>query len=241
MSTATKTYLKHPVLVNPTKWIRSPKIHESNLYLTGFYNSKSLENNPFAKALIDTKADGLGTRFPVGSMIHLTADTPPDKRESSNYWIMPIINHSISLDKYFFTSHYMINNEVYVNEMIRQGKKVSTRFLPRKIIHRNGKLRGEIIFMPGFSDVVKQRYEQDIIRLLSIQTASAQSKKQNAGLTLTKQGPSVKVVGSDVIINIKKLSPYFDFEEEELFIPYEQNNELCELIIYYLNYKLDSI
>jgi hypothetical protein len=84
-----KQYLTQPLLVNPSKWLRSKKWHQSDLYRHGYYDSNSMTYNPFALALMDTKSDGTMVRFPRGNMIELIVESVPE-------WFFPSISESES-------------------------------------------------------------------------------------------------------------------------------------------------
>ncbi|KAK6204465.1 uncharacterized protein RJT21DRAFT_116892 [Scheffersomyces amazonensis] len=236
-----KQYLKHPILVNPTSWIKSRPIeHASKLYFKDFYKPELLENNPYAKGLVDTKADGMTNRYPIGSLIRLTASMTAG--QDNTYQVFPIFKNAITSDKYYFTSHYMTNDEFYIKTIVvDQGYRNAPKFLPRKISSRHqGSFNSE--FVPNFIELLEKNYEDGIDEMLNNieDTNTTNFGIDEPKMILRKEGPLVNIEDVSTIINITKLCDKFTSTSDEIVLSYVSHSELCELILRYLTFKFES-
>jgi len=241
-----KHYLTQPLLVNPSKWLRSKKWHQSDLYQHGYYDSKSLTYNPFAQALIDTKSDGTMVRFPQGNMIELIVESVPESylpspsanpnpnRKGVYQWIVPVL---YNLDKkvYYYTSHHIINSERYISYVANEGRGLYFRFYPRKLSYKNSNVnKNQVDFMPDFVHIVKSYLETNIAKELT-KASVATSIPEGHGLKLSNAGPLFKF-DQFPTINIQHLLPGYELKQD-MFIPYRENSWLCKNLIDLANFK----
>lgn len=149
------------------------------------------------------------------------------------YWIIPIINQAVTLDKYYFTSHYIINNSKYV-EYVASDRGKSLRFFPRKLAATNGNMRGETCFIPDAPQVVENLYKSSI--KLLFKCVGEGDPRPTTGMVLSTLGPMFQFVDSIPKVNLKLLIDDIQISSD-MFIPYEKNPDLCEQILLLANYK----
>ncbi|KAK6454657.1 uncharacterized protein RJT20DRAFT_516 [Scheffersomyces xylosifermentans] len=243
-----KAYYKHPIWTNPVQWLKGRKQHAHGLYQTGYYETAELGANPFAKALLETRADGSTLRFPQENLIKLSTEraalsydedtrssTEPPRRSTGPFWIFPIINNSITSDQAYFNANHIVNNRKYIDATLRDGKS-SKRFFPRKVEFSSGSdLRRSAEFIPDFIDVVENSYVENINKYLK--ELKNEQDTNSMGLILRQEGPIMSFRNGTPVVNITLLSDSFKIEAPETFISYKKNAELCKLIILLLDFK----
>lgn len=230
------------MLLNPVQWAGGAKGHAPELYRALTYNRSLVDTNPFVRGLLESKADGSGFKFARGEMIKLTVENAPaNEHETSRiggdphrkkHWIIPILNDAMTLDKYYYTSHYIVNNSRYVDYVANDRSK-SLRFFPRKLAALNGAMRGDTSFIPGVRDVVESLYIGTIKALLK--DASESDLHPSAGMILSTLGKMFELVDSIPKVNLKLLIE--DVQIKDMFVRYETNPDLCQQVMLLANYK----
>lgn len=239
----TKINLHKSLLVNTLKHFRGKKWHSQELYDNLFYTQECLESNPFAQALLSTKEDGSRARFPRGNMVELTVGPIPEdkvnhyvatkgkRNKVKSFWLVPILQ-PLSKKLYNYTSGYMILNQRYISS-IMGAKGLANRFIPRKFFHLNLDLIENVEIVPNFEKILSKQLEDDIIQ--GLKSSTSEEDPDTNGLRLKTTGEIFQFVDKTPVININKLIPgQFN---QEMFISFKTNPQLCQSIIKMVNYK----
>ncbi|QBM86083.1 hypothetical protein METSCH_A07180 [Metschnikowia aff. pulcherrima] len=158
-----RSYLQHPLLKNPVKWLRGvPKRHECDLQLQGYYDTKSLDSNPFAASLQDTRFDVSKIRFPIGNTVQIVVNKIHDL---TTYRLTPVLEKPRYGQN---PASYVINNKYYIDFLARK------RFMPipLKYRHRSSSMIGSIKSSSDFSSEIQTLYKEKIIQLIDQLPAS---------------------------------------------------------------------
>ncbi|CUM67281.1 uncharacterized protein PRCAT00004974001 [Priceomyces carsonii] len=217
---------KHPVLINPSKYLRGTKRHASELYREDYYDTESLNCNPFANALIGTRSDGQRIRFPRGEMIRLIVD-----RINDELYLVPLIEDP-QKDTALIPSHYILNNERYIEftEAIKQWK----RYIPQKYKFRNSEtILNQIKLLPDFRNSILKAYENKVKTLLP---KAKKKLRDEPGFLCTSEGELFLFEGLNPVVNINTLVSDLNMKEP-IAISYKENLELCKAIFLLLDFK----
>ena len=110
LSTKMRAY-NHPILVNPTRWLRGPKKHAAALYQNGYY--PSLDNNPFALALARLDANSPSSTLPIGNGIPLTVT-----QQDNHHVLTPTLNDTAE------PSRLIVNSARYIKLIVDRPKAI---------------------------------------------------------------------------------------------------------------------
>lgn len=205
---------RHPLLKNPVKWLQgAAKGHSAGLYDSSAYNLHDLTNNPFAQALADHRADHMVKRFPTGNMIQLVM-----KKIDGQYNIVPVLEKPKAGNN---PANYVLNRASYIAHVQQ------TRFLPvpQKIRQRDKKLMGSIRVVEDFEGVHRKKLEEAIRSLL-------EQKQAGDGPGLRVLPGQRKIPGNGPVEWEGKVPRiYSTLVDEELFLPFDKNLELCQLLL----------
>lgn len=238
----TKACFKHPLLSNPVKWLRNNKYHSSEFYTKSYYDTISINSNPFAQALTETRMDGSRIRYPKGQMVQIVVDgyqesSSIDTAESSedkNYFLMPLINKP-EQNSVLFPSHYILKNQHYIDYIVKTNQW--RRYVPQKFRFKNDKVLGaKVNILPDITKTIPHIYEQNILKLMLETTTTEYNKgqAQENGLVLnfssTSNEPAISFDGKIPIVNMNRIIPNkkeIKSQKGELFISFEGNADLC--------------
>lgn len=247
----TKVCIKHPLLSNPIKWLKNNKYHSSEFYLTSYYDANSINSNPFAQALTETKMDGSRIRYPKGHMVQLVVDENSEltsiesaqSSESKNYFLMPLINKT-EQNSALYPSHYILKNQHYIDYIVKTNQW--RKYVPQKFRFKNDKSLGnKVNILPDIAKIIPHIYEQNIIKLMSERKNLEPSKFliQESGLALSfskaSYEPAITFKNSLPILNMNRIIPKnneINLQREETFIPFHGNADLCFNLISLANY-----
>lgn len=236
-----KVCTKHPLLSNPIKWLKNNKYHSDEFYSTSYYDTDSINSNPFAQALTDTKMDGSRIRYPKGQMVQLVVDeysevTSIDAArlsESKKYFLVPLINKP-EQNSVLYPSHYILKNQHYIDYIVKTNQW--RKYVPQKFRFKNDKALGaKVNILPDIAKIIPHVYEQNIIRLMS-ETRNLEPYKglsKESGLVLsfskTSNEPAISFHNSLPIVNMKRIisKNEINLQNEESFIPFDGNSDLC--------------
>lgn len=185
-------YKRHPALTNPGRWVRGPKKHHPDVYVTPPYD---ITTNPFAQALQETRSDCAGGRLPIGVMTKLTVDPGPPPT------VVPLLRPVLHAS-YYYPSSYILSNRLYI-----ASRKLGAQFVPRKWTHHNASVMNKmknIRFCDGFIDRIDQFHHQQLLKALE------QDFNDGDGLAVTvaDTGPLLEYNGDgEPRINLKEVYP----------------------------------
>ena len=112
----------HPILVNPTRWLRGPKKHAAALYQNGYY--PSLDNNPFALALARLDANSPSSTLPIGNGIPLTVT-----QQDNHHVLTPTLNDTAE------PSRLIVNSARYIKLIVDRPKAIQ-KLVPLQFIQQ---------------------------------------------------------------------------------------------------------
>lgn len=222
--------IRHPLLQNPLKWLRTQKHHVSELYQP--QNFPSIENNPFARALSATKMDGQKLRFPLGNSIRLVLQSTPEGLSpelgsfQKTYTLVPATGKP--LHKSLLPAAYVLKNKHYVDHILDKKSKFWRRYVPSKFRFNND---GALALKPEvIADILSVILEQYRARITSaVGSAVMEEASEKKGMFLSPEGsPIAWEEGVPVVC----VSQWILAEElgltERVFLSYDGNVELCE-------------
>lgn len=202
------TYLQHPLLRNPAKWLRGvPKRHHPNLVLES-YDSAAVASNPFVAALEATRLDQSRAKFPIGNMVQVIVAVSGD---SKNLKAMPVLEKPQAGQN---PAAYVINSGPYIRFLAR--KRFSP--IPLKIRHRAPSVASSVQVSPDFSDEVEMLYEEAVAG-----TKMAHVKDQ-PGLLIKTGERRIEWDGSRPTI-------YLPFVGQPTFVSFKENNATCLALV----------
>lgn len=235
-----KRYLEQPVLNNPVRWLGLNNFHSSELKLRDYYDVGSLENNPLATFLIDTKMDGTKKRFPKGQMIRLILDSNPGispalNSTQKNHYLVPCLEES-RIPRVLSPSHYILNNKKYIEYIVKT--KQWKRFVPLKFTFKNGNtFESKIELLPNFEEIIESTLKSNVKHLLNSRLYK-EIKEHDRGLSsnglIVDSKSSKKLIeisNSRLVISIGCLGINGRKDPFKLFVPYLGNNTLCTNLI----------
>lgn len=213
--------LKHPVLVNPTRWLRSHKKHAPKLYQQGYY--PSLKNNPFALALTRLETNSPTTTLPYGDGIPLIVSKKNLNLPQRQLILIPKIDEEINE-----ANRLMINSSKYIKSVVNNPKATQT-LIPMQFIKRAKYMKGNVVLQEKILEAIEEIYTQKIGSLIADVIQGDTGKN---GIVLTKMKVPIKIKGGITYVNNTDL-----FKGKELFIDYDKHPELSRLIIMYIDFK----
>lgn len=241
-----KACFKHPLLTNPVKWLKGNKYHSPEFYQTSYYDTDTINSNPFALVLTETRMDGSRTRFPKGQMVQLVVDTTPQKTSSNNkdYFLLPLINKGIA-NSSLYPSHYILKNQQYIDYVVKTQQW--RKYVPQKFRFKNDKfLGGKVNLLPNIVKIVPRIYEQNVINVLSTSEYAVfqDDPTQADGFVLNFEGTMSEPIclfnGRIPVVNMNRiLSEGNEILSKKglLFIPYCGNIDMSfnifSLVSYY--------
>lgn len=213
-----KRYLDHPLLRNPAKWLRgAKKRHSEGCYINGYYDVKTLQANPFARASAATRQDVSHKRFPIGNMIQMVV-----KKQEEKYSIVPVLEKP---KKGLNPASYVLNNELYI-----QFLKLK-HFKPIPLKYRHRSLSIPVSISDRFVDEVAELYTEQI-RLLLPEARDVNSTDVDGIYVVPSLDTSVLWRGKAPVFPL-----HTELLNEEIFLPFESNEKLCSAIIALWQYK----
>lgn len=219
-------HLQHPLLRNPAKWLRGiTKRHSESLYVTDRYDSSSLNANPFALLLQQTRKDVSGYRFPLGNMVQVIVKRK--SKEVGAYELVPV------LEKPAIGQHpasYVINNRTYVDLLKARG----VRPIPLKHKQRNASLMSQLQLLDSFADDIERLYEKDIEKGLDDISNGLESEIGPAMILQPCDGHN-----SQSFIGWKLNTPVLRTSSvgQEILVPYKTNEKLCAAAVKSARFK----
>lgn len=142
----------HPLIRNPVRWLKGvTKRHSESLYRNDFYDSSSIDANPFAQLLQSTRKDVSGYRFPIGNMIQVVVK----KKEDNRYELAPVIEKPTKGQS---PASYLINNKAYLQ--LLNHKQV--RPVPLKYRQRSTAILSQLSLSDEFVDRVDEMYREEV-------------------------------------------------------------------------------
>lgn len=213
--------LQHPILVNPTRWLRSNKKHASDLYQRGYY--PSLQNNPFASALTRLEANSPTTTIPHGDGISLVVSKQNLNLGKQHLTLNPRIGEEIHEP-----SRLIINSSKYIKTMIN-NPKATQKLIPMQFIIKGKLMKSHITLQENILETIEEIYKQKIETLIA---HIAQEDSGENGIVLTNLDIPIQIQGGIAYISNRGV-----FQGRELYIDYDKHPELSRLIIMYTDFK----
>lgn len=238
----TKACFNHPLLSNPVKWLRNKKYHSPEFYTKSYYDTNSINSNPFAQALTETRMDGSRIRYPKGQMVQIVVDSyqesdsigPAESSEDKNYFLMPLINKP-EQNSALFPSHYILKNQHYIDYIVKTNQW--RRYVPQKFRFKNDKVLGaKVNVLPDITKTIPYIYERNILRLMPETRTTAYNKGQvrENGLVLTfsatSNEPAISFDNNLPIVNMNRIiskKNEIKSQKGELFVSFDENVDLC--------------
>lgn len=212
------SYLRHPLLRNPLKWLRGvSKRHTTDLYLDNFYDTRNLGKNPFLVSLLDTRLDMSRTRFPIGNMVQTVVAGSP---KTKSYEVIPVLEKP---HKGQNPGVYVINNKEYINFLSR--KRFSP--IPLKYKHKSSSIIGAIKTPQDFSAEIEELYKNGIVQLLKELPKSDIEGNKDCEVVCLKPGNLESIVwepNSSPII-------YSSLVQKETILSYTEHSDLILLFL----------
>lgn len=200
--------LKH---TSARRW-HSPECYISNDY------SRTIKSNPFAQSLLRTHHESGSTRFPNGSLIPLV----PIKRDGE---FQLELQDTVNVNDIVAPSYILGNQRVLKTVEIR---KMWHRYISLKFKTKNG---DRAVYntkpMPGISDIYRKKLETRIISEL----AYRKFVDSDEGIQMISRGQLIDFSSSVIKICLPNI-------ENDVFIPYLGNEELCYNILRLMRYYL---
>lgn len=285
-----KSYYKHPLLANPSKWVTLPRSHNSTLYQRGFYDTESIEANIFAKVLEEKGQERLRTEYAIGNLIRLVIEsnisdiengqnTNIDKRQTT--YLLPSIkpiseiigkDRTTSDSKHieaFPSIGHILNNKSYVKFI--ENKDLWRLYYPEEFRFKNDtKESGRPKIASNISEEINDLMIRQVKKLLPTMVKSNEPvKDSDQGLILIlNDGKEIEMTfnGLKPIIKLGNLIEYENNDDhqdkdkdtnrdrkhdqdsdldhntnhQKIFIPFQENVDLCFSIISLFDYNRDS-
>lgn len=245
-----KSYLKHPLLANPSKWLTTPRSHDSKLYEYGYYDPASLNNNPFALSLQETGSEKLKSEFPTGNLIRIIVKPPPNLQIVPQ--IKPILESlrddqlTNSLRPGFVqtppTYGHVLKNYQYIQYLNRN--KLSYTNLPEELRFKNDrKPLTKINFIPDITDEINKILVNKITDILSKTTDfDSPTTSQCLRLTLgTDETPLLHFENATPIVNLGNFVNFHEIpslsEKQSICLSYDKFPDLCFYLISLVDYN----
>lgn len=186
-------YKRHPALTNPGRWVRGPKKHHPDAYVTPPYD---IVNNPFAQVLQETRSDCAGGRLPIGVMTRLTVDPGPPPI------IVPLLRPLLHAT-YYYPLSYILSNRRFVESKQKRGGQ----FVPRKWTHHNASVMSKMKNIQFCDNIIGKI---DRFKFEGMLKALEQDSNDEGGskVTVTDSGPLIEYDGNgEAKINLKEVYP----------------------------------
>lgn len=203
--------MKHPLLANPVRWLRgAQKRHSASLYDTSAYDTTTLASSPFAQALLATRQDILGKRFPIGNMIQMIVE----RKGHNNYEIVPVLEKPT---KGTHPGSYVMNRALYIDFAQKR------MFLPVPLKRRQRDLNIMNItkVVAKFNDVHREQLEGRIQLLME-----NRKKGTGPGLWAVPKSGETWLLWDGSIPQL-----HTSTVKEPVFLPYKENTALCLLVL----------
>lgn len=225
--------IRHPLLQNPLKWLRTQRHHTSELYQAEKF--PSIENNPFARGLSATKMDGQKLRFPLGNSVRLVLKSTPETLSPETpslhktYTLIPSTGKQ--QNGTLLPAAYVLKNKRYVDHLLDQKSKFWQRYVPSKFRFNNDKALAQ---KPQIcADVLGAIFAQYRSRIVSgMKAAVIEKPSGRRGMFLLSEGPVLAVEKGVPAVCVGQ---WISAEElgisEKVFLPYDDNAGLCEDIL----------
>lgn len=202
------SYLRHPLLKNPVKWLRGVKKRHNAELAVETPLTQRLQSDPFAASLTSTRRDVSYNLFPIGNMIQVIVG---DKNEKGHYPLQPVIEKP---SKGQHPASYVINYKKYL-EILEMR-----RFLPTPMKYRmRGSIEHAIKKPENFIGEVEELYRGRITELLSSRSGAAENNRE-LGFLLTpgerKASVSWSELGPVIATDLVAEETFVAFEESEL-------------------------
>lgn len=208
-STKMRAY-NHPILVNPTRWLRGPKKHAAALYQNGYY--PSLDNNPFALALARLDANSPSSTLPIGNGIPLTVT-----QQDNHHVLTPTLNDTAE------PSRLIVNSARYIKLIVDRPKAIQ-KLVPLQFIQQCKSSKAKVSMNRDMVDVIDKMYRQRIEELLE----DVGNESGESGIILKPMDVPVRIEGSTTYVNNI-------FTTHPKFINYT-HRELSQLILAYTDF-----
>lgn len=201
-------YLRHPLLQNPAKHLRGvKKRHAPQLALTEYYDTASLESDPFAAALTATRKEwSVPTRFPLGNMVQVVVDRQSSPKALS---LVPVLAKPTEGQN---PASYVLNSR----KQLEFAQKKHFYPLPQKYWAH---YRGARVPPDDFVGQIERLYREEFGHLI-----------KNVSLA---EGPGITLVpGDKETLTWDNGEPVFasGMVTERTFVPYEKNEKLTSII-----------
>lgn len=253
-----KSYWKHPLFKNPSKWLTIERSHASNLYQnnpTEYYDPKGLEGNPFALGLLQiventTTSATLNTLIPIEVQPNKADLDPQILQKDKKWYILPFIQpitEQISRRECLNSNiGHIPNNRQLVQNVIK--KQSHRQYLPERFrfdSFNTSSLRKPIM-TSGFSDSVQDELKYWINKLM----ANAQiepvtdDESQINGLIIEYPVSKPNYITNIEYVNGKphiQLGDLIDYPQNtSFFLPFTKNTDLCYFIISLCDYNQNT-
>ncbi|CAX43286.1 conserved hypothetical protein [Candida dubliniensis CD36] len=200
---------KHPILVNPTRWLRGPKKHAKPLYQSGYY--PSLKSNPFAAALSRLDANSPSSTLPIGNGIPLTVS----HRADNTYVLTPNIHETPTQP-----SRLLINSARYIKLIVDRPKAIQ-KLVPLQFIQQCKSSKARVTIDKDIVEQIDTLYRQKIESLLP-----DSSECGDYGIILKPMDVPVRIDGGTTYVN----------STFNTFINYNTHRDLAQLILAYTDF-----
>ncbi|OBA23962.1 hypothetical protein METBIDRAFT_36893 [Metschnikowia bicuspidata var. bicuspidata NRRL YB-4993] len=213
-----RTYLQHPFFKNPVKWLRGvKKRHSPQLCLDGFYDTTSLNVNPFAKSLLETRLDVSRTRFPLENMVQIIVS---ESEKHGAYELVPVLQKPTCGQN---PASYVINNKSYIKFLSRK------RFapIPLKYKHKSSSVIGAIKPPQDLATDIDSLYRSKIKKMIDElpENISVSSKDPEREIL-------IRPAASDCIIWDDSLPViYSSLAAKEIVLAYAEQHEVISLLL----------
>lgn len=195
-----KPYTKHPVLINPTRWLKPP-IRQSHEHYISVY-PKDIETNAFAQSLSRTHKESASYRFPNGCLIALVPETKP-LGDGSKKKTQIVLSPQFHFDPTAIqVMSYVLNNRKYLEFMDHQ-KRQWKRYVPIKYKNYNKTVPDTVTTVPHISNVYREFLENSIQKEL---TALKDSKLSGPGIHLVTLGDLIQFGENEIKFNIPNIN-----------------------------------
>lgn len=217
--------MKHPLLRNPAKWLRGvEKGHSSSLYQETFYDPQLLAANPFARALVSTRKDVSGTRFPLGNMTQVVVQ----KEGDLDYILVPVLEKPTKGQN---PASYVVTNQAYLEFVSQRHFKP----IPLKYRHRSPAIANSIKVAENFVQRVDSMLLERIQNLLEDQhrqPGHSQPGRSDRSGIMVSPSPTISGWWEDGTYNIS--GPFFTTNS---YVSYVDHKQLCDTLTKYVRFK----
>jgi hypothetical protein len=211
----------HPALVNPTRWLGSPKKHAAELYHHGSY--APLQGNPFAQALTQLEASSPRTTAPLGTGIPMVVSAENLNLGKRQLTLVPAMGEEIHQP-----SRLMINSCKYIKSMIN-NPRATAKLVPLQYIQKNKLSKVRFVLPDSTPATIEEMYRRKIQSLIA---HIAKDDSGENGIVLTKTEVPVQVQGGRTYVSNRGVC-----EGREVYVDYDKHPELSRLIIMYTDFK----